>query len=306
MNGAAGKRRILSIDGGGIRGIIPASMLVALEQQLGKPVRECFDFVAGTSTGALIAAAVAAGIPAVQILHIYQKRSNEIFSPPKLIAEPKRLIVGYMYDSANIKKVMTSELGGAASWVLNNSPIRLLLTAKGIDTHPWYFVKDSPENAGTTGMLSLIDCATASASAPTYFKPWIMQIGGQPKVLVDGGAGVTGNPVYQACVEAFEYDDFVPADTRVISLGTGTYPPSNQVPSTLFGWLKWTVSTLLDAPEDQQLELVDRHWPGIMQRLDVSLPKAIDLADTGNIDLLVQIGSAFAAQLDWNSILSPA
>jgi patatin-like phospholipase/acyl hydrolase len=74
MNEAAKKKSILSIDGGGIRGIIPASTLVALEQQLGKPVRDCFDFVAGTSTGALIAAAVAAGVPATQILNIYKQR----------------------------------------------------------------------------------------------------------------------------------------------------------------------------------------------------------------------------------------
>src|SRR5947208_2018292 len=128
-------RRILSIDGGGIRGIIPASALVKLEQQLGRPVRECFDFVAGTSTGALIAAAVAAGIPATRILEIYTQRAKEIFTPPKLIANAKRLIVGYMYDPANIRKVLASEFGSAVNWVLNDSPIRLLITAKGIDTH---------------------------------------------------------------------------------------------------------------------------------------------------------------------------
>jgi patatin-like phospholipase/acyl hydrolase len=83
-------KKILSIDGGGIRGIIPASTLVALEQQLGMPVRECFDFAAGTSTGALIAAAAAAGVPAARILEIYTTRANEIFTPPKIIADAKR------------------------------------------------------------------------------------------------------------------------------------------------------------------------------------------------------------------------
>ncbi len=87
-------KRILSIDGGGIRGIIPAATLVALEQQWNKPARECFDFLAGTSTGALIAAALAAGLPATQILDIYVKRSSEIFSPPKVLADPKRLVDG--------------------------------------------------------------------------------------------------------------------------------------------------------------------------------------------------------------------
>ena len=296
-------KRILSIDGGGIRGIIPATTLVKLEKQLGKPIRECFDFLAGTSTGALIAAAAAAGVPATRILDIYVQRAREIFTPPAIIAQPKRLIVGYMYDPANIRKVLVSEFGAAAKWVLNDAPVRLLLTAKGIDTHPWYFVQDNPKNAQTTGKLGLVDCAVASAAAPTYFKPWQINVSGTQTVLVDGGVGVTGNPVYQACVEAFYYDSFTIADTRVISLGTGFFPPGNQTPSGLLGWLEWTVGALIDAPEEQQTQIVNRHFPGLMQRFDWKLPQAIDMADTGSIPQLVAIGKQAASAMDWPSIL---
>ncbi len=296
-------RKILSIDGGGIRGIIPACTLVALEQQIGKPVRECFDFVAGTSTGALLAAAAAAGVPAPRILDIYTARSKEIFTPPQPIADAERAIKGYMYDPANIQKVLISEFGSAAAWVMNDSPIDVLLTAKGIDTHPWYFVKDKPKNGGITGNLRLIDCATASASAPTYFKPWTMQIDGKATVLVDGGVGVTGNPVYQACVEAFYYDDYSPTDTLVVSLGTGFYPTGNTVPEGMIGWLKWSVNTMLDAPEDQQPMIVNLTWPGIMKRFDWQLTESIDMADTSKIPDLVQIGQKAAAGMDWHAIL---
>jgi uncharacterized protein len=297
-------RRILSIDGGGIRGIIPASTLVALEQQLGKPVRECFDFLAGTSTGALICAAAAAGISAARILEIYTTKADEIFTPPQPFADAKRLVEGYMYDPANIRKVLVSEFGAAANWVLNDSPVRLLITAKGINTHPWYFVRDNPKNARTTGTLSLVDCSVASASAPTYFSPWTIDILSQPTVLVDGGVGVTGNPVYQACVEAFYYDDFTQNDTRVVSLGTGYFPTGNTVPKGLLGWLEWTVDALLDAPEEQQTQLVNRHFPGILQRFDWKLPQAIDMADTSSIPLLVQIGQQAAAGMNWQTILA--
>src|ERR1051326_5115234 len=109
-----------------MRGIIPATVLVALEQQMKRPVRECFDFIAGTSTGALIAAAAAAGVPAARILDIYVQRGNEIFTPPKFLADVKRLATGYMYDPGNIRKVLVSELGGAAGWVLNDAPVRIL------------------------------------------------------------------------------------------------------------------------------------------------------------------------------------
>jgi patatin-like phospholipase/acyl hydrolase len=297
-------KKILSVDGGGIRGIIPASTLVALEQQMGKPVRECFDYMAGTSTGALIVAAAAAGLPAQKILEIYTKRSNEIFTPTKITADAKRLIEGNMYDPANLQKVLRSELGAAANWTLNDSPVSLLLTSKGIDTHPWYFVKDRANNSSSTGSLGLIDCAVASASAPTYFKPSVMTINGVATTLVDGGAGVTGNPVYQACVEAFYYDDFTPADTRVVSLGTGFFPTGAKTPQGLIGWLEWSVTALLDAPEDQQVELVNRHWPGLMKRFDWQMSEEINLADTSKIGDLVQFGQKVAAGMDWKSILS--
>ena len=297
-------KRILSVDGGGIRGIIPATALVALEQQIGKPIRECFDYLAGTSTGALIAAAAAAGVPAQRILEIYSQRSDEVFTPPKFIAEAERLIIGYMYDPNNIRKVIVDEFGAASTWTMNNSPVRLLLTAKGINTHPWYFVQDTAQNARTTGNLSLVDCAVASSAAPTYFKPYTVNVNGTPTVMVDGGVGVAGNPVYQACVEAFYYDDFTKEETRVVSLGTGYFPTGNTVPSGLLGWLNWTIGALLDAPEEQQTELVNRHFPGILQRFDQLLPNAIDMADTDSIPLLLKLGQQFAATFDWKTILA--
>lgn len=139
-------KAILSIDGGGLRGIMPACALVALEEQFRKPVREGFDYPAGTSTGALICAAAAAGVPAIRILEIYVKRADEIFTPPRIIAETERLLVGYMYNPQNIRKVLMEELAPNKHWTLNDSPVRLLLTAKGIDTHPWHFVQDTSRN----------------------------------------------------------------------------------------------------------------------------------------------------------------
>ena len=63
-------RRILSIDGGGVRGIIPAVLLASLEQRTGRRARESFDFVAGTSTGAVLAAGIAAGVPAERMVRL--------------------------------------------------------------------------------------------------------------------------------------------------------------------------------------------------------------------------------------------
>jgi uncharacterized protein len=301
------KQRILSLDGGGIRGCLTACALVELEKQIGKPCREVFAYAAGTSTGALIASAIAVGLPAEQILGIYQNRAKEIFTHSIDIAWVLRIAKGYAYDPSNIQKVLTSEFGSAADWTLNDSPVRLLLTAKQVNEHPWYFVQDRPKNAKTTGRLRLIDCAVASASAPTYFSAWYVPPTSGHLIgwCFDGGTGIAGNPVYQACVEAFYYDDFTPADTMVISLGTGYYPDREaNPPSGLLNALTWTIDSLLDSPEDQQTQIVRRHFPGILQRFNWELPESIDMSDASKIPMLIELGQKYAAQMDWQKILA--
>src|SRR5512143_272128 len=219
-------RYLLSIDGGGIRGIIPTMALVKLEKPTGRLSREVFSFVAGTSTGAIIATAIAAGIPATRILDLYVNRAKKIFTPPpwKYV---KAIFSSSMHSTRKMHDLIAEEIGPARSWTLNDSPIDLLLTAKRIsDGMPWYFVRDNPLNPGCTGRLDLVDCATASAAAPIYFDPWeiaepVPRPGCEPVgILVDGGVGVTGNPVYQACVEAFDYTpDYKPQETITVSLG---------------------------------------------------------------------------------------
>ncbi|HEX8026763.1 MAG TPA: patatin-like phospholipase family protein [Candidatus Limnocylindrales bacterium] len=216
-------RRILAIDGGGVRGIIPAVLLARLEAVTGRPARETFDFVAGTSTGAVIAGALATGIPADRLVSLYRRRGPELFRSLFLVSGLQRLVAGRLYDTKALHRILLEELGEHAGIWLNDLPLDVLFTAVRLsDGHPWYFVKDRPGiNSARTGALRLADCVTASASAPTYFAPWLVPGVG---TLVDGGAGVAGNPVYQACVEAFEYTEpgaYDPAATVVVSLGPG-------------------------------------------------------------------------------------
>src|SRR5512138_2403578 len=106
------KRYLLSIDSGGIRGIIPAVALVKLENTTGKLTRDIFSFVAGTSTGAIIAAAIVAGIPATRILELYVDLAKEIFPryPWNLL---KRIITGSMYSSQKLHDLIADEIGPA-------------------------------------------------------------------------------------------------------------------------------------------------------------------------------------------------
>src|SRR5687768_2972339 len=173
-------RYLLSIDSGGIRGIIPAIALVKLEQTTGKLTRDIFSFVAGTSTGAILAAAIAAGIPATKILDFYTNRTREVFTQNPL-KHMSRILFGSMYSIQKLHNLIADALGPAHTWTLNDSPIHVFLTAKRIsDGMAWYFVRDNPRNSGCTGRLGLVDCTTASAAAPTYFQPWMISEASTP------------------------------------------------------------------------------------------------------------------------------
>jgi hypothetical protein len=297
-------RRILTIDGGGVRGIIPATVLAALEAATGRPTRDAFDFLAGTSTGAVLAAGLAAGIPAERLVTLYAERSGDVFRRIPLVTTLRRIVRGEAYDTARLNALIREELGAEArDWHLNDAPVDLLITAKRLhDGMPWYFVRDNPANSCRAGAVRLSDAVTASAAAPTYFRPW--PIGGIGE-LIDGGIGVAGNPVYQACVEAFHYTDaYEASDALVVSLGTGTLLRRER-PGWIWDWLGWLLSELLRSPAEQQTELVHRHWPeAAFYRLDLELPVNIGLDDVDRVDELRALGARLAAAVDWPAILA--
>lgn len=297
-------RHMLTIDGGGVRGIIPAVLLASLERATGRLTRETFDFVAGTSTGAVLAAGIAAGIPAAQLVELYARRSPEIFRSIPLLSGIRRLLTGTMYETAMLHALVRDELDqGAREWTLNDAPIDLLITAKRlVDGMPWYFVRDSPANSCRAGGFRLADAVTASAAAPTYFKAWSVAPIGE---LIDGGIGVAGNPVYQACVEAFDYTHaYEPAETLVVSLGTGKLLRRDR-PGWLWPWLGWLLAELLRSPAEQQTELVHRHYPTTpFYRLDLELEREIGLDAVDRLDELRAAGERLAAVVDWPAILA--
>jgi predicted acylesterase/phospholipase RssA len=278
-------------------------LLARLERETGRPTRETFDFVAGTSTGAVLAAGIAAGIPADELARLYEQRAAEVFRHVPVFSTLRRIATGAMYDTRTLHRVIREELGESArDWRLNDAPIDLLITAKRLaDGMPWYFVRDNPANSCRAGDFPLADAATASAAAPTYLPPWT--VGGIGE-LIDGGTGVAGNPVYQACVEAFEYTDtYRPAETLVVSLGTGRLLRRDR-PGWIWPWLGWLLSELLRSPGEQQTELVHRHYrEAPFYRLDVELDREIGLDAVNRIGELRALGERLADDVDWPAIL---
>ncbi len=294
------KRAMLTIDGGGIRGIIPLCAIIELEKQLGKPAREVFSLFAGTSTGAIISGGLACGLSAEKMLGLYQSLASEVFRFDMLSFA---LDLGsFRYRNKPLADLVHRYIGDVT---LNELPVDIMVSATRIaDGKPWYFVRDNPANAGTTGKLRLVDCVTASAAAPTYFEPYdVPGIG----VCVDGGVGIAGNPIYQACVEAFYYSPagaYVPGDTAIVSLGTGLMS-SPAMPHNLIDWVTWVVGEFQEIPASQQTELVLRHFATTATtRINPPLPYNIAMDDIAAVNELIRVGKEYASTLDWNAILA--
>lgn len=296
------KKALLAIDGGGIRGIIPLCALVELERQIGKPCREVFSFMSGTSTGAIITGALSQGMPAVQVLEMYERIGAKafVFDTWGFITS----LASFRYRSRRLAELFQPYLGDGP---LNALPLDIMIPATRVsDGKPWYFVRDNEANARTTGNLKLLDCVVASAAAPTFFDPWnVPGIG----PCVDGGVGVAGNPVYQMCTEAFYYTPagrYSPEESIIISLGTG-YIDVKAAPANIIDWVQFVVGELLQAPAEQQTQVAQRHFGergAIVYRFNPKMPRDIGLDEVKAIPELVQIGKVLAQGLNWADMLS--
>lgn len=292
------RKRILAIDGGGIRGIIPLCFLIEMEKQLKIKSRDFFSLMAGTSTGAIISGALGMGLTAEETLQIYIDLNDRVFqfNPLDWILR----LGAFRYRTQPMVDLIKEKIGDPK---MNDVPVDLLLTAVRVsDGKPFYFVKDNKANDKAFGKLKLADCIAASSAAPTFFEPWNVPGVG---VCVDGGVGIAGNPAYMACVESQERmpaGKYPPGQTTVVSLGTGFYKKVN-APVHLADWALWVVGELLAEPAEQQTELIDRHYkPQGMHtlRFNVDMGEEIGMDNIAAVPKLVQIGKKAAALVDWN------
>lgn len=314
-------KSILSIDGGGIRGIIPLACLVRLESEHGKPSHEIFDMMAGTSTGAVIVAGLASGMSARGLLSLYKNLAEKAF---RLIPLWQLLLNlgNHRYSPAFIARTL-DELNTKVP--INDLPVDVMITAKNTRSGKTdFFVKDNPGNASRWGTLQLNDAVLASIAAPTYFPAHVATIKGKEFSWVDGGVGVAGNPSYHAVVEALHYSDgkYRPGETRLFSFGTGKSPhPIDAQNANVIDWASWVLRELLDEPSEWQSFVVRKEYeqqgkldfrryqldlaPDVMEFLGVDIPEGRDVSkitldSVWAVDLLDQIGKAFAARIDFS------
>ena len=281
--------RILSLDGGGIRGLLTTALLERLEVDLGIIGR--VDLLAGTSTGGVIALGLAAGYGPGEIGELYEIHAREAFADSILddIVDLGKLI-GAEYDFWNLKKILKRRFG---HMTLDDLPRRVLISTFDMDD-------DNPDPALRTwkpkffhnfpgpdsdGHELVIDVALRTSAAPTYFP---VQQG-----YIDGGV-VANNPSTCALAQALhpETGGQSLAEIALFSVGTGLsrrYLPLVDEDWGLAQWARYLVDVMMDGRTGVADYQVRQILGSRYLRLNPDLPAAIGLDDVDQIEVLKEI-----------------
>jgi len=216
--------RILSIDGGGIRGIFPAAVLAGFEQLFldGATIGQCFDLIAGTSTGGIIALGLGAGLTAVELRDLYIDRGGEIFPPAgrgpigrlRRRWRAARQFGRYIYDQDVLAAVLREKLGDRKF----GSSSRRLCVPPFDGEHGEVYIFKTPHHPDfkTDGRETMVKVALATSAAPTYYRPFR----DSGYIFVDGGVWAN-NPIMIALIEALASFEVTREQIRILSIGCG-------------------------------------------------------------------------------------
>lgn len=287
--------RVLAIDGGGVRGIIPALVLAELERRTGSTVGRMFDFIAGTSTGGLVALGLAMpderGEPALRsarIIEMYQRAGQSIFVRGS--HNPVHPLLHERYPSEHIERTLDAYFGDTP---LSAAAVDVLVTSYDLLTREVVLLSSSAARDDASLDLPMRVAARATSAAPTYFHPVPLCLGTPPRerLLIDGGV-FANNPAM--CAYAEVQRRWPGAEISLVSLGTGdaTRPiPQHEVRDWgLAHWARSILHVVLDgASEVVHLQLRELLDPRRYFRLQVQLRQANDHLDDAtdtNIELL--------------------
>ncbi|MDI9872551.1 patatin-like phospholipase family protein [Flectobacillus roseus] len=242
--GSAQKRKILALDGGGIRGVLTLEILLELENQLreslgGNPgFRLCdfFDYIGGTSTGAIIAAGLSRGMSVSELLRFYEEKGEAMFDKSFLLKRVK-----HFYNDGPLLKELKKTFGeGNIDLATGDFKSLLLVVTMNRSTDsPWPvtnnpFAKyNHPSRQDCNLKIPLYQLVRASTAAPVYFKPETLQWdSNNPEktfVFVDGGVTPYNNPAFlmyrMATQSAYNLNwKTGEKELLIVSVGTGSCP----------------------------------------------------------------------------------
>jgi hypothetical protein len=238
-----GPKKILALDGGGIRGILTVEILAEIEALLraksgGKEdfvLADYFDFFAGTSTGAIVAACLSWGMTVDRVRRFYLENGAEMFDRSSLLDRYYR----HKFSSEKLTARLKLEFGEDTSLGSDKLRTLLMMVLRNASTDSPWPISNNPgakyndkTRADCNLHLPLWQLVRASTAAPTYFPPEIVKVGGREFIFVDGGVTMYNNPSFQAflmaTVEPFNLGWPAGEDKLlIVSVGTGTSPAAN-------------------------------------------------------------------------------
>jgi uncharacterized protein len=236
------QKKILALDGGGIRGILSVEILAKIEsllrEKLGKDEKfvlaDYFDFFAGTSTGAIVAVCLSWGMTVDRIRNFYLENGKEMFDKASILKRHR-----YKFEDEKLSKRLQTEFEAETTLCSEKLKTLLMLVMRNASTDSPWPISNNPAakyNDSTRDdcnlNLPLWQLVRASTAAPTYFPPEVVKIGKKEFIFIDGGVTMYNNPAFQAflmaTVEPYNLNWPTGEDKLiVVSVGTGTSPDAN-------------------------------------------------------------------------------
>jgi patatin-like phospholipase/acyl hydrolase len=236
-----GTKKILTLDGGGIRGIMTVEVLAGIEKILRDKQKndklvlaDWFDFFAGTSTGAIIAACLSLGMSCAQIRDFYVASGKDMFDKASILNRFR-----YQYEDEKLAGKLKEVFGSETTLGSDKLKTLLLMVMRNATTDsPWPISNNpgakynQPDRKDCNLKLPLWQLVRASTAAPVYFPPEVIDIMTHKFIFVDGGITTYNNPSFQAFLmattEPYNLNWSAGEDKlMVVSIGTGTSPEAN-------------------------------------------------------------------------------
>lgn len=305
--------RVLSFDGGGVRGIMQAIWLYELSKRLDKPVSSYFDLIAGTSVGSILACAVAANLDMKEIIQLFLTRSGEIFPgflgmlANKIRRIPSQRIGSPLYNGIGLERELKNLFGDRKFTFADLEKPVLITTYSTTTSSPSFLRSDQPRYSEN----HLWEICRASCAVPAFFPAFPLKVGPQTHVMIDGGI-FGSNPTDSALIEAIKINEFEPRRYVVASFGTGASSKSIPDKVSLRGgpleWLFYIIGMLFNSLSDStnykvQKVIGDNH----LFRFQVDLPKGTERlydASPKNMQLLKETAEDYLRSTNGNVLLN--
>jgi uncharacterized protein len=288
---ADGTFRVLSLDGGGIKGTYSAAFLAGIEEITGKRIAEHFDLIVGTSTGGIIALGLGMGVPATEILQFYVERGTQIFP---LIGPADRLrgVLRHTWRAKHAPEALRAALTDVfGDRVLGESTVRLVIPTYDGSSGDVYLFKTAHHPRFRRDLSELaVDVALATSAAPTYLPAFS---GSSGITLVDGGVWANC-PAAVGVIEALTVLEQRPGTVDLLTVGTTEEPlhiPKRKTVGGLLQWARFAPELFMQAQAKAALahaKLLTRNR--ILRISEPVAPKRFKMDDPRSIDALRALG----------------